>query len=150
MQVMMISLILALGSSPFGELIGIQTVEIPHRVLHTDRLTQGRAQTAFYAVGVFGFLSHGDVEKLVCQTIAKEKPEPVSRLQISIYHGLDKYMSPSGDPILEAKLRDQAVAYYTWNMNLPKAQDRLTIVKDSKGQVVAPQSYQFDHTTMCK
>ena len=145
-----ISLILALGSSSPGELIGIQTIEIPHRVLHADRLTAGSMHTAFYAVDVFGFLSRGDVEKLVCQTLAKQKPEPVSRLQISIYHGLDRYLPPGDDPILEAKLRDQAVAYYTWNKNLPQAKDRLTIVKDSKGQVVAPQSYQFDHTTMCK
>jgi hypothetical protein len=143
-QLMIISVILAVGSGFSGRIM--PTNEIPHRVLHEDRLTAGRMQTAFYAVDVEGLLTRADIERVVCQTLGKQKPEPLSRVQISIYRGLDRYIPPDGDPVLEAKLRDHAVANYIWNINAPQARDGLTIVK---GQVVGPQSYPFDHTTMC-
>ena len=146
---MLVSSILAIVLASLEETSLMQSENIQYRMLYEGSVVKP-IQNTFYAVSVDSFLDRATIEKLICQIMSRQKPEPYSRLQISIYRQLDEYIPPVGAPSLEAKLREHALAYYTWNVSLPGTRDRLTIIRDKNGNVFkTPVRSQFEHKTEC-
>jgi hypothetical protein len=125
--------------------------EVSYRVLDRDSITLPDGSTKLgYAVSVDHLLDRTMIEKLICQLLATEKPPTFSLLAVTLYHKLDEYHPTGGLPNLEAELRDHYLANYIWNVKIPEATDRLTILRGVEGNVLSPpQGYNFDHTKTC-
>jgi hypothetical protein len=146
-----LALSIVLGLPLFAVSHTRQTDGLTYRLLRADKRTVAGVQMVGYVVSVDRFPSRGDLERLVCRVLSEQKPESFWRLAINIYHDLDEYMPTAGLPPLEAKLGDHDLAIYIWNVDLPTAKNRLTVMRNTRGEALnPPQGYDFDHTVACK
>lgn len=124
--------------------------DIPYRLLGSDIPRQGdKLKQAGFVVSVERPLKRSEIEHLVCQVLAKEKPPGYDRLSISVYVDLDEYIPDIGSPILAQKNREHHLAWYVWRNGLSSAR-RLTITRDTKGRSISPPDlFDFDHAKAC-
>ena len=122
---------------------------VPYRLLYTGNVDVASSRKTDYVVSVDRFLDRSEIESLVCDIFAKEKPVTFSALWIWIFYKVDKYVNPFLANF-DNEIFDRELANYGWNSNAPDASRRLTVLKDTDGHAYRPpKAFDFDHTHQC-
>lgn len=118
-----------------------------YRLLYSAVSPVGGLRAIAYYVSVDRFQDREHIEELICHVFRNEKLPPSDMVSVAIYHKLDAYRPMGGLP--QPNLRDHDLAYYTWNIS-PEVPDRITAVRDLKGNLIdPPQRYDFEHVKAC-
>ena len=111
----------------------------------TDRLKE-----AVFAVSVERSTGRTEVESLICQVLAKEKPPKYEKLTILVFVDLDEYLPADDSVDLAEKNSRHQLAWYVWDRSLPRIRGRLVMMKDSSGDALDPwQSREFNQDKAC-